>query len=74
MRRNKFIRAVKNPMVWLKLLVSAAVSAAAGGVISVLAKPESFNFETGLPNLISVAGACAIVGIANYLKDCPVPE
>ncbi len=73
-RRNKFMRAVSSPLVWAKAVLAAGISAGAGGVLMVLKDPQTFNFQAGLTNLLTVAGACALVGVAGFLKDSPIPE
>ena len=74
MRRSRFIRSISSTGVWIKSLISVAISAAAGGVISVITDPNTFNFGTGFTILMTVAGSCAVVGIANFLIKSPLPE
>lgn len=74
MRRSRFIRSISSTGVWIKSLISVAISAAAGGVISVIIDPSTFNFGTGFSNLVTVAGSYAVVGIANFLIKSPLPE
>lgn len=61
-------------MIWLKGLLSAAISSAAGSVGLVVVDPKTFNIQEGLANLGTVAAALAIVAVANYLKKSPLPE
>lgn len=63
-----------NWKLWLKGLISAAISSASSVVAVMIADPTSFNLETGLRRVLTVATITAIVGIANYLKQSPVPN
>lgn len=59
---------------WLYSLVSAAISAAASGVTLVIVAPESFNFSgAGLAKLGAVCGVNALIAVASYLKQSPLP-
>jgi hypothetical protein len=70
--KSRFIRSISSTGVWIKSLVAGAISSAAGGVILVIKDPATFNFETGLSNLLTVAGSFAIVGVANLLIKTPM--
>lgn len=59
---------------WLKGLISAAVSGVVGAVGVVIVDPLTFNLQTGFTKLWQVAIICAIVGVANYLKQSPLPN
>jgi hypothetical protein len=61
-------------LIWLKGLLSAAISSAAGSVGLVIIEPQTFNLQEGLSKLGTVAAALAIVAVANYLKKSPLPE
>lgn len=61
-------------LIWLKGLLSAAISSAAGSVGLVVIDPQTFNLQEGLSKLGTVAAALAIVAVANYLKKSPLPE
>lgn len=58
---------------WLRGIVSAAIGAAANTVTVTIAAPETFNLQEGLPKLGSVAAVSAIVAVAMYLKQSPLP-
>jgi hypothetical protein len=58
---------------WLYGLFSAAIGAAANGVVVSIVAPESFNFDTGLSKLLSVMAGSAIIAVAMYLKQSPLP-
>ena len=68
--------------VWIKGLVAAAVAGAANGVITGFAAvgidPVHFNLQAGLSSTMAIAGASAmmsaIIGVAAYLKQSPLPN
>jgi hypothetical protein len=57
--------------IWLKGLLAAAISGAAGGVLTGLAAvgidPQHFNLQTGI-------GATFRIGVAAYPQKSPLPE
>ena len=57
--------------IWLKGLLAAAISGAAGGVLTGLAAvgidPQHFNLQSGI-------GATFRIGVAAYLQKSPLPE
>jgi hypothetical protein len=67
--------------IWLKGLLAAAISGAAGGVLTGLAAvgidPQHFNLKTGIGATfrIGVAAALinAVIGVAAYLQKSPLP-
>lgn len=59
---------------WLYGLASAAIGAGASGITAGIVAPESFNFSgPGLQKLISLCGVNALVAVALYLKQSPLP-
>ena len=65
---------------WIRGLFAAVISGGAGGIITGLASlgiaPEQFNFQD--PHLLLKIGAAAaasnaVVGLAAYLKQSPLP-
>jgi hypothetical protein len=58
---------------WLYSLISAAISAAGSGVTLVIVAPDQFNFSTGLGKLGTVCGVNALLAVALYLKQSPLP-
>ncbi len=67
---------------WLKGLLAAAISGAAGGVLTGFAAvgidPQHFNLQSGIGATfrIGVAAALinAVIGVAAYLQKSPLPE
>lgn len=62
-----------NWQTWIRGLASAMIGAAANSVTVVIVAPETFNLSEGLPKLGSVALVSALVAVANYLKQSPLP-
>jgi hypothetical protein len=68
--------------IWLKGLVAAAVSGAAGGVMTGLAAvgidPGHFNLQAGIGQTARIGAAAAainaVIGVAAYLQKSPLPE
>ena len=68
--------------IWLKGVLAAAISGAAGGVLTGFAAvgidPQHFNLQTGIHATLHIAEAAAIInaviGVAAYLQKSPLPE
>ena len=60
-------------LMWAKGLVAAAIGGAANAVGVMVADPATFNFAAGLPKVKTVAVAGAMVAVAFYLKQSPLP-
>jgi hypothetical protein len=68
--------------VWLKGLLAAAISGAAGGVLTGLAAvgidPQHFNLQTGIGATFRIVTAAALInavsGVAAYLQKSPLPS
>ena len=66
---------------WVKGMLAAAIAGAANGVITGFAAagidPMHFNLQAGLGSTLAIAGASAvmsaIIGVAAYLKQSPLP-
>jgi hypothetical protein len=66
---------------WAKGLAAAAIAGAANGVITGFAAvgidPNHFNLQAGLKSTLAIAGVSAIfsalIGVAAYLKQSPLP-
>jgi hypothetical protein len=67
---------------WLKGLLAAAISGAAGGVLTGLAAvgidPQHFNLQSGIGATSRIGAAAAlinaVIGVAAYLQKSPLPE
>ncbi|HOR98920.1 MAG TPA: hypothetical protein PLZ74_11170 [Kiritimatiellia bacterium] len=64
---------MKNWKTWLYGLASAAIGAAANTVTVMIVAPETFNLGEGLNKVLMAAGSSAIVAVALYLKQSPLP-
>jgi hypothetical protein len=68
--------------VWLKGILAAAISGAAGGILTGFAAvgidPQHFNLQAGMGATfrIGVAAALinAVIGVAAYLQKSPLPQ
>jgi hypothetical protein len=68
--------------VWLKGLLAAAISGAAGGVLTGLAAvgidPQHFNLQGGMGATFRIGTAAAVInsviGVAAYLQKSPLPQ
>ena len=59
--------------VWIKGLVSAGIGGGANVVTTMVVAPEEFNLDTGLPKVAAAAGIGALIAVANFLKQSPLP-
>jgi hypothetical protein len=68
--------------IWLKGILAAAITGAAGGVLTGLAAvgidPQHFNLQSGLTETCRIGAAAAainsVIGVAAYLQKSPLPE
>jgi hypothetical protein len=68
--------------IWLKGLLAAAISGAAGGVLTGLAAvgidPQHFNLQSGIGATFRIGSAAAlinaVIGVAAYLQKSPLPS
>ena len=59
---------------WLHSLGAAAISAAASGVTAGIVDPQTFNFSHGgLLKLAELCGVNALIAVAAFLKQSPLP-
>ncbi len=66
---------------WLKGILAAAISGAAGGVLTGLAAvgidPQHFNLQSGIGATMRIGAAAAlinaVIGVAAYLQKSPLP-
>ena len=59
---------------WLKGLISAAIGAAANAVTVMIVDPQAFNLYENAGKVGMVAAVSAIVAVAMYLKQSPLPN
>ena len=59
---------------WIKGLIAAGISGCANAITVTIVDPENFNLSDGCNKLVSVAVVSAIVGVAMYLKQSPLPN
>lgn len=68
--------------VWIKGIVAAAVSGGANGVVTGFAAigidPNHFNLQAGFRHTMEIAGISAaisaVLGVALYLRQSPIPN
>jgi hypothetical protein len=60
---------------WLYGLLSAGIGAAASGVLLIIVNPGTFDIysKAGWKNLSTACGASALIAVASYLKQSPLP-
>jgi len=67
--------------IWLKGIVAAGISGAAGGVMTGFAAvgidPVHFNLQAGIGSTMRIGAAAAlinaVIGVAAYLQKSPLP-
>lgn len=67
--------------IWMKGIFAGAISGASGGIMngigSIAISPATFNFQNGIYNLLLMTawgvGSGALIGVAGYLKQSPLP-
>jgi hypothetical protein len=73
---------MSNLKTWLLGIAAAGIAGGANGVITGFAAvgidPEHFNLQVGLRSTLAIAGISAlmsaIIGVAAYLKQSPLPN
>ncbi len=64
----------KNVKLWIRGLIATAINGFASGVVLIVADPVAFNLDSGLRKLVATSTVFAIFGLANYLKQHPLPD
>ena len=72
---------MKRIEIWLKGILAAAISGAAGGVLTGFAAvgidPQHFNLQSGVGATMRIGAAAAlinaVIGVAAYLQKSPLP-
>jgi hypothetical protein len=75
-------RRISHLRIWLKGIVAAGISGAAGGVMTGLAAvgidPAHFNLQAGMGATVRIGMAAAlinaVIGVAAYLQKSPLPD
>lgn len=73
---------IKQIEIWTKGLVAAAISGAAGGILTGFAAvgidPQHFNLQAGIDATLRIGMAAAlinaVIGVAAYLQKSPLPN
>lgn len=65
---------IKDVRIWAKGLINAGISGGTVVFSTMVIDPQTFNFGDGLSNLLKAAGISAIVSIAKYLSNNPMPK
>ena len=68
--------------IWLRGILAAAISGAAGGVLTGFAAvgidPQHFNLQSGIAATFRIGAAAAVInaviGVAAYLQKSPLPS
>jgi len=73
---------MRNLEIWLRGVIAAAVSGAAGGILTGFAAvgidPQHFNLQSGAGATLRIGLAAAlinsVIGVAAYLQKSPLPD
>lgn len=63
----------KTTRAWFHSLLAAAIAGGSSGVSVMIVDPLQFNLSTGAGKLLQVIAVSAIVGVALFLKQSPLP-
>lgn len=63
-----------NTRLWLRGIIATIINGFASGVILVVADPVKFNLQEGASALFWTSAVFALMGLANYLKQHPLPD
>ena len=58
---------------WLHSLIAAAIGGAATAISTMIVAPDQFNLQDGWQKLLTVAVVSALVNVAAFLKQSPIP-
>lgn len=64
----------KNTKIWIRGIIATIINGFASGVVLIVADPVAFNLDAGLRKLVMTSTVFAIMGLANYLKQHPLPD
>ena len=60
--------------VWVRGIVATIINGLSSGTILIVASPETFNLGDGFAKLINTSAVFAMLGLANFLKQHPLPD
>jgi len=68
--------------IWIKGIAAAAISGGANGVVTGFAAigidPNHFNLQAGIAHTLAIGGVSAtvsaVLGVALYLRQSPIPQ
>ncbi|MDE3117076.1 MAG: hypothetical protein KGL26_15855 [Pseudomonadota bacterium] len=68
--------------IWIKGIAAAAISGGANGIVTGFAAigidPNHFNLQAGIRHTLVIGGASAaisaVLGVALYLRQSPIPQ
>ena len=70
---KKHLKKITDWRTWLRGIMGAVIGGGANGVTVMVIKPEEFNLQTGWPALWQFTCISALISLALYLKQSPVP-
>jgi hypothetical protein len=59
---------------WGRSAIATAINGFASGFVLVMVDPQKFNLDGGLVPLLKTSAIFAAFGLANYLKQHPLPD
>ena len=59
---------------WVRGILATVINGFASGAVLIIAAPETFNLAAGARKLVMTAAAFAVMGLANFLKQHPLPD
>ena len=59
---------------WVQGLLAAAIGGGANAITLVIVDPSTFNLTTGFGHLVTVTATSALLAVAMFLKQSPLPS
>jgi len=59
---------------WFRGIIATTINGFASGVVLLVADPVAFNFNEGFRKLLATSCIFALIGLANFLKQHPLPD
>lgn len=63
-----------NTRTWIEGLLAAAIGGGANALTVIIVDPQAFNLGEGLSKLLQVTAVGALVAVAAFLKQSPIPQ